>query len=246
MVIALDRVSVKYLTGDFRDMGAKEYFIRSLKKQISVTEFVALEEISFSVNHGEMLGIVGTNGAGKSTLLKVISGILPPTSGNVATKGVIAVLLELGTGFDGDLTVRENIFLRGALLGFSKKFVVSQCDEIISFAELEEFSDRPFKYLSSGMKSRLAFAISSLINPDILILDEVLSVGDGAFREKSEAKMKELIHGGATTILVSHSLPQVRRMCTKVLWIDRGKQVGFGDSKLICDEYEAFLKAKNA
>lgn len=244
MIVNLDNVSVRYITGDFRDIGLKEYFIRKFKKQIVNNEFSALENINFSIHHGEMMGIVGTNGAGKSTLLKVICGILPPSTGTVYTEGVIAVLLELGTGFDGDMTVLENIYLRGAILGYNKQFIESQCEEIISFAELEEFRDRPFKYLSSGMKSRLAFSISSLVNPDILILDEVLSVGDGGFKSKSEAKMNSLIHGGATTILVSHSLAQIRRMCHKVLWLDKGKQVMFGEVKEVCDMYEKFLKDK--
>lgn len=244
IIVKAENIAVRYITGDFRDIGIKEYFIRKYKKQLVNTEFSALENINFTIHHGEMLGIVGTNGAGKSTLLKVICGILPPSTGNVYTQGVIAVLLELGTGFDGDLTVTENIFLRGAILGYKKKFLESQCEEIIAFAELEEFRDRPFKYLSSGMKSRLAFSISSLVNPDILILDEVLSVGDGGFKNKSEAKMNALIQSGATTILVSHSLPQVRRMCHKVLWLDKGKQIAFGEVKEVCDMYEKYLKDK--
>jgi ABC-2 type transport system ATP-binding protein len=163
----------------------------------------------------------------------------------VFCNGKIAALLELGSGFDGDLTVKENTYLRGALLGYTKSFMDKTYRDIIDFAELTEYEDRAFKHLSSGMKSRLAFSIASLVNPDILILDEVLSVGDGAFRAKSEAKMKAIIKGGATTILVSHSIPQVRAMCNKILWLDHGRQIAFGDDvKAICDAYESFLKTK--
>lgn len=192
-----------------------------------------------------MLGIIGANGAGKSTLLKAVSGIMVPTEGRVVCKGKIAALLELGSGFDGDMTVKENTYLRGAMLGYTRKFMDETYQSIIEFAELEEYQDRAFKHLSSGMKSRLAFSIASLVNPDILILDEVLSVGDGAFRKKSEQKMKSIINGGATTILVSHSIPQVRSMCNKILWLDHGKQIAFGDDvNRICDEYEKFLQTK--
>jgi len=191
-----------------------------------------------------MLGIVGTNGAGKSTLLKAVSGIMVPTEGSIQVNGSVAALLELTSGFDGDLTVRENTYLRGALLGYTRRFMDDMYDQIIAFAELEEFQDRPFKQLSSGMKSRLAFSIACLVNPDILILDEVLSVGDGAFRKKSGDKMKEILARGVTGILVSHSVSQVREMCNKVLWLDHGKQIAFGKTKEICDQYERFLKTK--
>ena len=192
-----------------------------------------------------MLGIIGTNGSGKSTLLKAISGIMVPTEGTIRREGSIAALLELASGFDGDLTVKENTYLRGAMLGYTEDFMVKTYDQIIEFAELKEFEDRPFKQLSSGMKSRLAFSIACLVKPDILILDEVLSVGDGAFKKKSEAKMREIIGGGATTILVSHSLAQIREMCTKVLWLHKGKQMDYGiDVKAICDKYQAFLDKK--
>ena len=192
-----------------------------------------------------MLGIIGTNGAGKSTLLKAVSGIMRPSEGTIMRHGTIAALLELGSGFDGDLTVKENAYLRGAMLGYTRKFMDETYEQIIDFAELKEFEDRPFKQLSSGMKSRLAFSIASMVRPDILILDEVLSVGDGAFRKKSEAKMKEIINGGATTILVSHSLNQVRSMCSKILWLHKGKQITFGsDVQKICDDYQSFLDGK--
>ena len=205
----------------------------------------AAEDVSFSLAPGEILGIVGESGSGKSTLLKAISGIMEPTEGKVERKGTIAALLELASGFDGDLTVRENTYLRGAMLGYTRKFMDEMYGEIITFSGLAEFQDRPFKHLSSGMKSRLAFSIASLVNPDILILDEVLSVGDGAFKKKSEAKMKEIIAGGATTILVSHSLEQVREMCNKVLWLDKGKQVAFGGTREVCKKYQTFLDGGN-
>lgn len=244
-ILALNNVSIRYMTGDFKEIGIKEFILRKITRNYKVTEFWADRHITFSINRGDMLGIIGTNGAGKSTLLKAVSGIMRPTEGSVVCRGKIAALLELGSGFDGELTVKENTYLRGAMLGYTKKFMNDTYNDIIAFAELEEYQDRAFKHLSSGMKSRLAFSIASLVNPDILILDEVLSVGDGAFRKKSEAKMKSIINGGATTILVSHSMAQVRSMCNKILWLDRGKQVAFGDDvRGICDAYEKFLQDK--
>lgn len=242
--IELHDVSVSYIVGDFSTVGLKDVIIQKLQGKQLAKEFVAVKNVSFSLEEGELLGIVGANGAGKSTLLKVISGIMRPTTGAMAVRGNIASLLELGTGFDGDLTVRENTFLRGAMLGYTREFMNATYKSIIEFAELEEFEDRLFSHLSSGMKSRLAFSIACLVKPDILILDEVLSVGDGAFRKKSEGKMLEIIRGGATTLLVSHSLEQIRRMATKVLWLDKGEQVAFGDTKEICDRYQAFLNGK--
>ena len=240
-ILEVNNVSIRYITGDFRDIGFKEYILRRITRNYHVQEFWADRHISFSLEEGEMLGIIGSNGAGKSTLLKVVSGIMEPTEGYVRRKGNIAALLELGSGFDGDLTVKENTYLRGAMLGYTRKFMDETYEKIIEFAELEEFQDRPFKQLSSGMKSRLAFSIASLVQPDILILDEVLSVGDGAFCKKSEAKMLEIINGGATAILVSHSLGQVRELCTKVLWLERGEQIAVGDKEMICDLYQQYL-----
>lgn len=246
VMLALNNVSIRYMTGDFKEIGIKEFILRKITGKYEVHEFWADRHITFSINRGDMLGIIGANGAGKSTLLKAVSGIMVPTEGTVTCNGKIAALLELGSGFDGDMTVKENTYLRGAMLGYTKKFMDDTYKDIIEFAELTEYQDRAFKHLSSGMKSRLAFSIASLVNPDILILDEVLSVGDGAFREKSEAKMKSIITGGATTILVSHSIPQVRSMCNKILWLDHGKQIAFGDNvNQICDAYEKFLKDKS-
>ena len=244
-ILQVKNVSIKYITGDFKSIGLKEYVVRRLKGNYTVKEFWANRNISFNLVEGDMLGIIGTNGAGKSTLLKAVSGIMRPSEGSIIRHGTIAALLELGSGFDGDLTVKENAYLRGAMLGYTRKFMDETYEQIIDFAELKEFEDRPFKQLSSGMKSRLAFSIASMVRPDILILDEVLSVGDGAFRKKSEAKMKEIINSGATTILVSHSLNQVRSMCSKILWLHKGRQITFGsDVQKICDDYQSFLEGK--
>ena len=242
-ILEVHNVSIRYMTGDFKEIGLKEYVIRRLMHNYQLKAFWADKDISFSLEKGDMLGIVGTNGAGKSTLLKAVTGIMEPTKGWVKRQGTIAALLELGSGFDGDLTVRENTYLRGAMLGYTKKFMDDTYEQIIEFAELKEFQNRPFKQLSSGMKSRLAFAIASLIKPDILILDEVLSVGDGAFRKKSERKMREIISGGATTILVSHSLGQIQELCNKILWLHKGEQIAFGsDVSGICEAYTRFLE----
>ena len=244
-ILEVKDVSIRYMAGDFKDIGLKEYVMRRIKGNYMVREFWADRHVTFTLERGDMLGIIGTNGAGKSTLLKAVSGIMEPTEGTIRRQGTIAALLELASGFDGDLTVKENAYLRGAMLGYTRKFMNETYDQIIDFADLREFEDRPFKQLSSGMKSRLAFSIASLVEPDILILDEVLSVGDGAFRKKSEKKMREVIEGGATTILVSHSLPQVRAMCSKILWLHKGKQIAFGDDvQGICDRYERFLDGK--
>ena len=244
-ILEVRDVSIRYITGDFKDIGLKEYVLRKLRHDYHVTEFWADRDISFTLEQGDMLGIIGPNGAGKSTLLKVISGIMEPTQGSVHREGTIAALLELASGFDGDLTVRENTYLRGAMLGYTRKFMDEMYEQIMQFSELKEFEDRPFKQLSSGMKSRLAFSIASLVQPDILILDEVLSVGDGAFRKKSETKMREILASGATTILVSHSITQVRQLCNKILWLHKGRQIEFGDDvQQICDRYEAFLAGK--
>jgi len=244
-VLKVDQVSIRYLAGDMKDIGLKEYILRRIKGDYTVREFWADRDISFELCRGDMLGIIGTNGTGKSTLLKAITGILRPTTGTITSTGSISALLELASGFDKELTVRENTFLRGALLGYSRKYMNDKYNEIIRFAELEEFQDRPFKHLSSGMKSRLAFSIASLLNPDILILDEVLSVGDGAFRAKSNAKMREIIGNGATTLFVSHHLTTVEEMCNKILWLDHGRQMAFGDNVAeICRDYRAFLKNK--
>lgn len=244
-IISVKNVSIRYEVGNFKDIGLKEYVTRKLKGTYYVKEFWADRDITFSLEKGDMLGIIGTNGAGKSTLLKAISGIMVPSKGRIKVYGNIAALLELASGFDKNLTVKENAYLRGAMLGYTRQFMDEKYKEIIAFAELENFQDRPFKQLSSGMKSRLAFSIACLVHPDILILDEVLSVGDGAFRKKSGDKMQEILNSGVTGILVSHSLSQVREMCNKILWLDHGNQVIFSDNvKQCCDAYEEYLCTK--
>lgn len=244
-VIKAENVSIRYITGDFKEIGMKEYVLRKLKKEYRVNEFWADKDLTFTLERGDMLGIIGSNGAGKSTLLKAVSGIMVPTSGTMEVNGSIAALLELSSGFDQDLTVRENTYLRGAMLGYTRKFMDEKYDQIIAFAELEDFQDYRFKQLSSGMKSRLAFSIACLVNPDILILDEVLSVGDGAFRKKSGDKMKEILNSGITGILVSHGIEQIRELCNKILWLDHGNQIAFTDEvDLYCDAYEEFLMNK--
>lgn len=244
-VIVADKVSIRYITGDLKNIGLKEYLIRKMQGNYVTNDFWADKDISFSLEKGDMLGIIGTNGAGKSTLLKAISGIMEPTKGKIVVQGNIAALLELSSGFDGELTVRENTYFRGALLGYTRSFMDREYEHIIAFAELEDFQDTPFKHLSSGMKSRLAFSIACLVNPDIIILDEVLSVGDGAFRAKSAAKLKSVLAKGVTGIIVSHSLSQIRELCNKVLWLDKGKQIAFGDKvEVLCDAYEEYLEGK--
>jgi len=240
-ILKASGLKICYKTGDFKDIGLKEWVTRHLTGKYHVNYFMAVDDVSFEVQRGEMIAIIGSNGAGKSTLLKVIAGIMAPTDGTIAAEGRISALLELGSGFDANLTVKENAYLRGAILGYDKDFLDEKYREIIEFAELEDFQDRPFRQLSSGMQSRLAFSIASLVQPDILILDEVLSVGDGAFQNKSEKKMMEIIHGGAATILVTHSLQQVRNLCGKALWLDHGKQMAFGPANEVCNQYEEFM-----
>ena len=244
MMLRAEHVSIGYMIGDFKDIGLKEWVLRHLKKQYHVERFMAVQDVSFELYEGDMLGIIGANGAGKSTLLKAVIGVMEPRAGRIERYGNVSALLELASGFDGDLTVKENAYLRGAMLGYTREFMDRTYGQILDFSELWEFEDRPFKQLSTGMQSRLAFSIASLVQPEILILDEVLSVGDGAFQEKSEAKMREIIQNGAATILVSHSLQQVRELCNKVLWLDKGRQVAFGQTQELCDRYEAFLAEK--
>lgn len=244
IVIEAKHVAVKYITGDLRNIGLKEYLVKKLTGKYHVEEFMAVDDVSFTLYKGDLMGIIGTNGAGKSTLLKVVTQIMQPSAGTIKVNGSIAALLELASGFDGDLNLKENAYLRGAMLGYTREFMDRKYPEILAFSELEEFEDRPFKQLSNGMKSRIAFSIASMVDPEILILDEVLSVGDGAFRKKSESKMREIINNGKVTIIVSHSIEQIRRMCNKVLWLEHGKQMAFGDTKEICDNYEKYLKNK--
>ena len=232
-MIHVDDVSVKYILGDIKELSLKEFFIRKMRRETITQEFLALNHITFHIRKGELLGIIGSNGSGKSTILKVLSGIMPPSTGSVNIHGSIAPILELSAGF-----------LRGALLGYSKAFISEQYREIIDFSELSGFEDVAFRKLSSGMKSKLAFSLASFVTPDVLILDEVLSVGDIAFRTKSERRMRELFDSGVTTILVSHTMSQIREMCTKVLWLEGGKMQGIGDTKELCDDYEQYMQMK--
>lgn len=244
-VIECKNVSIRYITGDLKAIGLKEFVVRKLTGNYHTKEFWADKDITFSLEKGDMLGIIGSNGAGKSTLLKAVTGIMLPAKGTVKVKGKIAALLELTSGFDNDMTVRDNTYLRGAMLGYTKSFLNEKYDEIIEFAGLEEFQDYQFKQLSSGMKSRLAFSIACLVSPDIIILDEVLSVGDGGFKKKSGEKMMSVISGGVTGILVSHSISQIRELCNKILWLDHGNQIAFSDEvQLYCDAYQEFLQTK--
>jgi ABC-type polysaccharide/polyol phosphate transport system ATPase subunit len=215
----------------------KEYLVALLKRKIQYDEFLALQNVSFEIKKGEVVGIVGSNGAGKSTLLKVISGILRPTNGSVTLNGNVVPMLELGSGFDFDLSGRENIFLNGSILGYSESFLKEKYEEIVNFSELHEFIDIPVRNYSSGMIMRLAFSIASQVAPDILIVDEILAVGDAAFQEKSYARMMELMSHGTTVLLVSHSIDQIQRLCDRVIWLDHGCVKAIGETNEICDAY---------
>jgi ABC-2 type transport system ATP-binding protein/lipopolysaccharide transport system ATP-binding protein len=216
-----------------------------IKRKLKFKEFVALDHVSFEVKKGEVVGLVGHNGAGKSTILKVISGILKPTNGEVKIYGNVVPMLELGSGFDMEMTGRENVFLNGAILGYSEAFLKAKYDEIVEFSEIEEFIDVPIRNYSSGMTARLAFAVATVVEPEILIVDEVLAVGDANFQEKSKRRMMELMGGGTTVLFVSHSLPQIREMCDRVVWLDHGKLKMIGDTQQVCDAYEASLGGAN-
>ena len=221
----------------------REYLTRLSKRKLFFEDFIAVNHVSFEVNKGEIFGIVGTNGSGKSTLLKMIAGVLTPTTGEVKTNGTIAPLIELGAGFDAELTGRENVYLNGAVLGYSKKFLDSQFDSIVEFSEIGDFIDMPLKNYSSGMVSRIAFAIATAVNPDILIADEILSVGDYLFQEKCMNRIKKLMNEGTTVLLVSHSIAQVREICDRALWIEKGIQKKLGSVTEVCDAYEELGKS---
>lgn len=236
-MIKADNVSISYRMPHDKIQSIKEYLVALLKRRLQYEEFHALTGVSFEIKKGEVVGIVGNNGAGKSTLLKVISGILKPASGSVTLGGNVVPMLELGSGFDYDLTGHENIFLNGAILGYSESYLKSKYDEIVAFSELGDFINTPVRNYSSGMIMRLAFSIASMVSPDILIVDEILAVGDAAFQEKSYARMMELMSHGTTVLLVSHNIEQVRRLCDRVIWLDHGKIVAEGPAADICDQY---------
>ena len=235
--ISVNDVWIRFNLASERVDNIKEYVIKILKRQLMFQEFMALKGISFEVKAGESWGFVGTNGSGKSTLLKTISGILKPYKGSVQVNGTISPLIELGAGFDGNLTARENIFLNGSVLGYSEKFLKEKFDEIVDFAELRDFLDVPIKNFSSGMAARLGFAIATTVKPDILICDEVLAVGDFKFQEKCEQRMNELLSGGTTLLFVSHSIEQVKRMCQKAIWIEHGEMKMIGNAEEVCNAY---------
>ena len=238
-MIRIKNVSMKFNMDIEKDFSIKQAFINffTKKKKKKTEYFWALKNVTFSINKGDVVGLIGSNGAGKSTLLKVVSGVMKPTSGKVEVDGVISPMIELGAGFDQNLTARENIYLNGAILGYSKKFLDSKFDEIVEFSELKDFLDVPVKNFSSGMTAKLAFSIATIVDPEILIVDEILSVGDLRFQEKSKNKMMEMIKGGTTVLYVSHSLESIKDLCNKVVWLDHGQVVKMGDTKEICDEY---------
>lgn len=238
-MIILKNVSMKFNLGVEKDNSLKMIFINLFtpRKKKKKDYFWALKDIDFRINKGDVVGIIGANGAGKSTLLKVVSGVYKPTTGTVEVNGKISPMIELGAGFDGELTARENIYLNGAILGYSKDFLEEKFDEIVEFSELKDFLDVPVKNFSSGMVAKLAFSISTIVDPEVLIVDEILSVGDIKFQEKSKNKMMSMIEGGTTVLYVSHSIDSIKELCSKVIWLDHGKIVKMGNAKEICDEY---------
>lgn len=236
-VIQVEHVSMKFNLSSEKIDSFKEYVVKMLRRQVSFDEFWALQDVSFSIQKGESLGLIGLNGSGKSTMLKVIAGVLKPTKGSVRVNGTIAPMIELGAGFDFDLTARENVFLNGSLLGYPREKMEEYYDDIVEFAELGEFMNVPVKNFSSGMISRLGFAIATMGTPDILIVDEVLSVGDFHFQEKCQKRIEEMMANGVTILFVSHSIEQVKSLCSKIVWLEKGKVRRFGDAEDICEEY---------
>lgn len=237
-VIEVKNVTMRFNMSKERVDSLKEYVIKFAKHQLKYEEFIALNDVSLSIKKGEVVGIVGLNGSGKSTLLKVISGILRPSNGSAAIVGSISPLIELGAGFDYDLTARENVFLNGSVLGFSKKTMTEKMDEIIDFAELRDFMDVAIKNFSSGMVARLGFSIATITRPDILIVDEILAVGDFLFQQKCEKRISEMMSGGTTVIIVSHSIGQIERLCNRVIWLDKGNVIMDGSTQEVCDLYK--------
>ena len=238
IMIDVKNVTMKFRMSDEPLNSLKEVFTTAVKGKLKFNEFLALDDVSFELEKGKTLGLIGKNGAGKSTTLKLISGILKPTSGTIKTYGNIVPMLELGAGFDLELTGKENIYLNGAILGYSKEYLEEKYDEIVDFAEIRDFIDMPIRNYSSGMMARLAFSIASVVQPEILIVDEILAVGDVAFQEKSFNRMKELMSGGATVLFVSHDLEKIEEMCDKVIWLQKGKVVMFGDTQEVCEAYK--------
>lgn len=244
IMIKADHVSMRFNLGIDKGFSLKQWFVDVGKhKKKEKKEFWALSDVDFEIERGEVVGFVGSNGAGKSTLLKVIAGVMKPTKGNVKSYGNICPMIELGAGFDQQLTARENIYLNGAVMGYSKELIDSKFEKIVEFTELRDFLDVPVQNFSSGMVARLAFSIATIVDPEILIVDEILSVGDIAFQAKSEAKMLSMITGGTTVLFVSHSIDQIKKMCDRVVWIEHGVVQKIG-GKEVCDEYLEFMKSK--
>lgn len=237
IVIDVNHVTIRFNLANQKIDNLKEYFIKLVKKELMFQEFLAVQDVSFQVKKGEAWGLIGTNGSGKSTMLKAISGILKPYKGSITVKGTIAPLIELGAGFDGNLTARENIFLNGCLLGHSEKYMQEHFEEIVDFAELHKFLDSPIKNYSSGMRARLGFAIATMVKPDILIVDEVLAVGDAQFRRKCEKRMNEMLSQGTTLLFVSHSIDEVKRLCDHAIWLNKGKSIQAGTVNEVCNAY---------
>ena len=240
MMIKVNNVSMKFNLGIEKNFSLKQGFVDLFKKKDKkkVNEFWALSDVDFEVEKGEVVGFVGSNGAGKSTLLKVIAGVMKPTKGNVEVYGNICPMIELGAGFDMELTARENIYLNGAVMGYSKDFIDSKFDEIVEFSELKDFLEVPVKNFSSGMVARLAFSIATVVDPEILIVDEILSVGDMAFQQKSENKMRSMIGGGTTVLFVSHSIEQIKKICDRAVWLEHGKIQMVGKAEEVCEAYK--------
>ena len=242
VIIDVDHVTIRFNLASEKIDNLKEYFIKLVTRKLMFQEFLAVKDVSFQVRQGEAWGLIGTNGSGKSTLLKAISGILKPYKGSITVDGFIAPLIELGAGFDQEMTARENIFLNGCVLGHTEQFMKEHFDEIVDFAELHDFLDSPLKNFSSGMRARLGFSIATMVKPQILIVDEILSVGDYKFREKCAKRMEEMLSGGTTLLYVSHNISEVRRLCDHALWIDKGVQKMQGDVTTVCDAYMAEVK----
>lgn len=242
VMIDVDHVTIRFNLSSQKIDNLKEYFVKLLKRELMFQEFLAVKDVSFQVREGEAWALIGTNGSGKSTLLKAISRILKPYKGTITVNGTVAPLIELGAGFDPEMTARENIYLNGCVLGHSEKFMHEHFDEIVQFAEVEKFLDSPLKNFSSGMRARLGFAIATMVKPDILIVDEVLAVGDVKFRQKCEARMKEMLSGGTTLLFVSHSIGDVKRLCDHALWIEKGVPKMVGDVNTVADAYTAAMK----
>lgn len=236
-MIDVDNVTIRFNLATQKVDNLKEYVVRMVRHQLMFQEFLALQDVSLKVKKGEAWGLIGVNGSGKSTLLKAISGIMKPYKGTISVHGNIAPLIELGAGFDQNLTARENIFLNGAVLGHSKKEMEAHFDDIVKFAEIGQFLDSPIKNYSSGMKARLGFSVATMVRPDILIVDEVLSVGDFKFRKKCEERMAEMLSGGTTLLFVSHSIDQVKSLCSHAMWLDHGREIMKGEANEVCDAY---------